>query len=296
MGKNNHLRGVGVALVTPFNTVGDIDFPALERLIEYNIAGGIDYLVVLGTTGESATMTATEKAEVLRFVIRKNQGRKPIVYGVGGNNTAEVLRNIATLDTEGIDALLSVSPYYNKPSQNGIYAHYKAIAEASPLPVILYNVPGRTGSNISAATTLRLAHDFSNIIGIKEASGNLFQSAYILRDRPENFLVISGEDNLATSIIGLGGDGVISVAAGAFPKTFCDMIHAALDNKPEIARVHYMKLLEATDALFEDGNPAGVKAALHCKGLIENKLRLPLVPVCEKVYAKIQTQIEKYSL
>ncbi len=292
----NSLRGVGVALVTPFDVAGKVDFPALERVIEYDIAGGVDYLVVLGTTGESATMTAEEKNEVLQFVIQKNKGRKPIVYGVGGNNTAEVIRQISSLNVEGINAILSVSPYYNKPSQEGIYAHYKAIAEASAWPVILYNVPGRTGSNISAATTLRLAHDFPNIIGIKEASGNLSQAAYILRDKPKDFLVISGDDNLATSLIGLGGDGVISVAAGVFPKLFCEMIHAALDNKPQVARVHYMKLVEATDALFEEGNPAGVKAALHCKGLIENVLRLPLVPVSEKVYAKIQTQIEKYSL
>ena len=292
----NSLRGVGVALITPFKKDGAVDFPALEKVVDYTITGGVDFLVVLGTTAESATLNKEEKKAVIKCVKEVNGERKPVVVGIGGNNTAQVVADLRESDLTGIEAILSVTPYYNKPSQQGMYAHFKAIAEASPIPVILYNVPGRTGVNLNADTVLRLANEVPNIVAVKEASGNLGQAGYILRGRPEGFSVLSGEDNLTLGLISQGGDGVISVVANVFPKEFCEMVHVALKGDFVAAQAYFKRLQEVTDALFEEGNPAGVKAALTLKGLIDNHLRLPLVPVSERVVQKIKKNIEKYSL
>lgn len=292
-----NLRGVGVALVTPFTDGGQVDYPALTSLIEHITNGGVDYMIVLGTTGEPATMTAEEKHRVVRHCVENNPGNLPIIVGIGGNNTAEVIRTIQTFDLSGVSAILSVTPYYNKPNQNGLYAHFSAILEASPLPVILYNVPGRTGVNMTAETTLKLAHAFpGKAIAVKEASGNLSQAAYILRDRPKGFFVLSGEDNLSLAMIAMGGDGVISVSANVFPDTFCCMIHAALAGNTHEAAPLNLSLHEVTDLLFAEGNPVGAKAALSIKGMIKNTLRLPLVPASDALIAKIRYQIDKYGL
>lgn len=294
--RGEKFRGVGVALVTPFNDDCSVDYAALGNLVEYTIEGGVDYLVVLGTTGESATLTPAERAEVLRFCVDKAAGRLPIVYGYGGNNTDELLKGFDSIDFKGVDAILSVSPYYNKPSQEGLYRHFAAIAQKSPVPVILYNVPGRTGSNMSADTTLRLARDFENIVAIKEASGNMAQAAHIAACKPEGFGLISGDDNLTLAMIAQGGQGTISVAANAFPETFCRMTHAALEGRSEEARENFFKLLDATEALFADGNPAGVKAALAYKGIINNVLRLPLAPASNATQTKLAELIDKYGI
>ncbi|WP_294592951.1 4-hydroxy-tetrahydrodipicolinate synthase [uncultured Rikenella sp.] len=291
------LKGVGVALVTPFTEGGAVDFPALTALIEHVTTGGVDYLVVLGTTGEPATMTAEERHRVVRHCVAHNPGNLPIVVGIGGNNTAEVIRTMQTFDLEGVSAILSVTPYYNKPNQAGLYAHFSAILEAAPLPVILYNVPGRTGVNMTAETTLKLAHAFpGRAIAVKEASGNLSQAAYILRDRPEGFFVLSGDDNLAMALVAMGGDGVISVAANVFPDTFSCMIHATMVGNIADAAPLNLTLHEVTDLLFAEGNPVGAKGALAIKGLMGNNLRLPLVPASEGLLAKIKAQIDRYGL
>lgn len=280
-------RGLGVALVTPFRDNTSIDHAALERVIEHQIAGGIDYLVVLGTTGESVTLSAQEKTQLVAQVIEIVHHRVPIVLGVGGNNTAEVVDQLQHYDLSDIDAILSVSPYYNKPIQEGIYQHYKAIAQASLLPIILYNVPGRTASNITAETTLRLARDFENIIGIKEASGNLDQIGAIIKHRPADFLVISGDDSLTLPILALGGDGVISVVGNALPREFGSMVHAAMKGDLATARREHFKLLELMGALFAEGSPGGIKEALHVLGLCDRHLRLPLANVGEATAKKI---------
>ena len=292
----HNLQGTGVALVTPFDRNKAVDFPALEKLIEHVIAGGADYLVALGTTAETPTLSCSEKEELTAFIRRQNAGRLPIVLGVGGNNTAEIVRKIEQTDLDGIAAILSVTPYYNRPAQEGLYQHYKAVAEASPKPVILYNVPGRTGVNLSAETTLRLAHDVHNVIAVKEASCNLSQMAYILRDRPKDFLVISGDDNMALPLIALGGDGVISVAANAFPGPLCRMVERSLaGNFAEASKIQ-LNLLECVESLFREGNPAGIKSALAIKGIIQNELRLPLVPCSESHHALIESLLEKHGL
>lgn len=294
---NINLRGVGVALVTPFTVDGAVDFAALTSLLDHVTRGGVDYLVVLGTTGEPATMTPEERHTVVRHVVTYNAGRVPIVVGIGGNNTADVIGCINAFDLSGVSAILSVTPYYNKPNQAGLFAHYCAVVEASPLPVILYNVPGRTGVNMSAETTLRLAHKYpGRAIAIKEASGSASQAAYILRDRPQGFFVVSGDDNLALPITALGGDGVISVAANSFPERFCAMIHSALDGDFATASRLNLTLLEATDLLFCEGNPTGVKAALAIKSIMGNNLRLPLVPSSSSLDEKLRAQITKYQL
>jgi len=282
-----NIRGVGVALVTPFDAAGAVDFAALENLIGSVSAAGADYLVVLGTTAETPTLTAGEKKDVLQCVKAANTRRLPIVLGLGGNNTAEVAENIRQSDLSGISAVLSVTPYYNKPSQEGLYRHYKAIAEALPCGLVLYNVPGRTGVNMKADTVLRLARDFDNIVAVKEAGGSLSQAAYILRDRPEGFSVLSGDDNLTLPMIALGADGVISVAANAFPEMFCRMVHLALEGRTAQAAPLHMRMMEAVDALFEEGNPSGIKCALACRGMIENTLRLPLVAASDRLREKI---------
>lgn len=292
-----NLRGVGVALVTPFTASGAVDYPALTSLVNHVTMGGVDYLVVLGTTAETPTLTPEEKYNVVRHVVAHNPGNLPIVVGIGGNNTAEVIYTMKTFDLSGVSAILSVTPYYNKPNQAGLEAHYSAILEEAPLPVILYNVPGRTGVNMTAETTLRLAHKYpGRAIAIKEASGNLAQAAYILRDRPDGFYVISGDDNLAMPLAAIGGDGVISVSVNAFPDTFCCMMHSALAGNVEQAAPLNLKLLEVTDLLFVEGNPTGVKAALSAKGILGNQLRLPLVSASEALELKIRYQIEKCGL
>lgn len=288
--------GVGVALITPFKENKTIDFDALARLIEYDIEGGVSYFVVMGTTAESPVLSKGEKQEVLDFVVKQNAGRLPIVFGIGGNDTLVVAEQMRKLNLKGVDAILSVVPYYNKPSQEGIYQHYKYLAEASPLPIIMYNVPGRTGANMSAATCLRLANECPNIIGVKEASGNMSQVSYILRDAPKDFAVISGDDNLSLSIIASGGDGVISVSGNAFPKKFSTLIASALKGDYITAQRYQMELLEVTDLLFEEGNPVGVKSALATLGIVENVLRLPLVKSSVELDRKIAEQIQKFNL
>lgn len=280
-------RGLGVALVTPFLENGGVDMAGLQRLVEHNIKNGTDYLVVQGTTGESATLTTAEKKSVLDFIIEVNNGRKPIVLGVGGNNTAAIVEALENLDPTGIDGILSVSPYYNKPTQEGIFQHYKRLNEVTPLPIILYNVPGRTSSNVSAATTLRIAKELKNIVAVKEASGNLEQIMEIIMHKPKNFLVLSGDDALTLPHIAVGGDGVISVVGNAFPRRFSKMVHAALDGDLATAKQYHYDLLEIIPMLFAEGNPAGIKRVLATLGICKENLRLPLVPVSKGLADKL---------
>ena len=287
---------MGVALITPFNEDGTIDFPALARLIEYQIQNGIDYLVALGTTAETPTLTEDEKARVRAFIIEKVNGRVPIVLGLGGNNTNAIVENLKTQNFDGIDAILSVVPYYNKPSQEGIYQHYKAIASATKLPVILYNVPGRTGVNMTAETTLRLARDFDNIVAIKEASGNITQMDDIIKNKPSDFMVISGDDGITFPLITLGAVGVISVIGNAFPREFSRMVRLALNGDYASALTIHHRFTELFSLLFVDGNPAGVKCLIHAMGYIQNQLRLPLVPTRITTYEKIRDVLQKLNI
>lgn len=294
---NKSLKGVGVALVTPFKNSGEVDYESLKRLIESVTIGGVDYLVVMGTTAENPTISLDEQQQILGFVIDHNTKALPIVMGIGGNSTSEVTHRLRTMNLKGVTAVLSVVPYYNKPNQDGIFAHFSEVLKASPLPVILYNVPGRTGVNMTAQTTLRLAKEYpSKAIGVKEASGNLSQAAMILRDAPVDFLVISGDDNLTLAMIAIGGHGVISVSANCFTEAFCKMVHAALEGRFTEAATLNLKLHEATEMLFEQGNPVGVKAALAIKGIVANNLRLPLVRATDQLIEKIQGQIKKYNI
>lgn len=279
---------MGVALITPFKQDKSIDFPALARLVEYIIQNKADYLVVLGTTAETPTLSEEEKDEVRRFVAERVRGRIPMVLGVGGNSTKGVVDYLNSHDLHDFTAILSVVPYYNKPSQEGIYQHYKAIAQASTLPIILYNVPGRTGVNMTAQTTLRLACEFENIIGIKEASGNITQMDDIIKNKPEDFMVISGDDGITFPLITLGAVGVISVIGNAFPKEFSKMVRLALEGDFQRALLIHHRFTELFSLLFVDGNPAGVKCLLNAKGMIENELRLPLVPTKITTYEKIR--------
>jgi len=289
----NKFHGTGVAMVTPFNTDGSIDFEGLARLINFQIAGGVEYLVSLGTTGEATTLNKEEKKSVWKFTKDTVADRVPLVAGIGGNNTAEVINDIKSFDVTGYDAILSVSPYYNRPTQEGIYQHYKAIAETSPLPIILYNVPGRTGGNMSAETTLRLAHNFDNIIAIKEAAGNFDQFNKILRDKPEDFLFISGDDGVSLPLIAMGAVGIISVAGNAIPGIFSDMIRLCLQGKFNEARPLHYKILEFTNSLFLESNPCGVKEALKHLSICNNTLRLPLINVSKELSAKLKAELEK---
>ena len=285
-------RGLGVAMVTPFNQDKEIDYDATEKLIEHLVTGGVDFLVVMGTTGESATLTDKEKRSLIKFVIKKNDGRLPIMLGIGGNDTNHIIEQIDDFDFDGIDAILSVTPYYNKPTQKGLELHFKAIAAQSELPIVLYNVPGRTGVNMTAETTLKLAHEVPNIIGIKEASGNLNQMSYILRDRPENFLVLSGDDGLTLPQMAMGADGVISVVGNALPKRFSQMVKLAQQhNYVEASKIH-LELIEIIDSLFVEGNPGGVKAALSILGIVDNNLRLPLAPISESAFYKLSLLLQ----
>lgn len=288
------LKGTGVALVTPFKKDQSIDFAALENLIEIQIKGGIDYIVTLGTTGESVTLTEKEKIEVFNFTVDKVNGRLPIVIGIGGNNTASVMEAFGKFDLTKVVAILSVTPYYNKPTQEGFFQHYTALADAAPKPIILYNVPGRTGRNMTAATSIRLAAH-PNIAGIKEAGPELSQTIDLLKDRPKDFLVVSGDDEMVMAQIACGMDGVISVAANAFPKPFSDMIRYSMAGDFSMAKRLNDLMVEGYSYMYEENNPAGIKAYLYEQGVIENVLRLPLVPASEGLQAKIHKYLQKFA-
>lgn len=281
------LKGTGVALVTPFNTDGSVDFPALNKLVNYVIKGGVDFLVALGTTAETPTITTEEKQQVLNAIIEYADGRLPVVCGIGGNSTSEVIHQLETFDLRNVSAILSVTPYYNKPTQEGLYQHYKAIANATNKPIILYNVPGRTGANMLPATVIRLAGECRNIVGIKEASGNMAQCMELIQHCPEGFLVLSGDDNLVLAQMALGMSGVISVVANCCPADFTEMVNLTMINKFDKARKIHYKLLAGIDLLFVEGNPAGVKFALSESGICKNVLRLPLVPISEGTAKKL---------
>jgi 4-hydroxy-tetrahydrodipicolinate synthase len=283
----NRFYGTGVAMVTPFDADGQVDYQGLRNLINYLIDGGVEYLVSLGTTGESVTLSKEEKKKVFEFTAEVAAGRVNLIAGIASNNTHEVVNEVKNFNIAGYDAILSASPAYNKPTQEGIYQHYKAIAEAAKLPVILYNVPGRTGSNISAETTIRLAHDFKNIIGIKEASGNFDQMNQIMRDKPEDFLLISGDDPISLPMIALGGVGVISVVGNALPRLFSDMIRLCLQGDFKAAQKGHSAVVDFTRMVFAEGNPAGVKTALKYLGICGDAVRLPLVQVSPKLAEKI---------
>lgn len=287
-----NLKGIGVALITPFKENKSVDFDALGRLVDYQINGGIDYLVALGTTAETPTLTRDERTEVVRFIIEKNNDRLPLVVGVGGNNTAEVVHELKVSYFSRIAAVLSVTPYYNKPNQEGLFQHYRALSEASPRPIILYNVPGRTGVNMETETTLRLAKTCSNIVAVKEASGKIEQIRQIIAGRPKGFSVISGDDALAFEVIKSGGDGVISVLGNALPKEFSEMIHHALSGNLDLAQTENSRFIETIKLLFKDGNPAGVKCMLHEMGYVQNQLRLPLVPVCDETKQQVIKELK----
>lgn len=287
------LIGTGVALVTPFNGDFTIDIEGLRRIVNFSIDGGVEYLVVLGTTAESATLSAAEKELVIKTVIDVNAGRLPLVLGVGGNNTMEIVAELRTRDFSAFEAILSVSPYYNKPTQEGIYQHFKAISEASPIPVILYNVPGRTASNMLPSTVLRLANDFKNVVAIKEAAGDIVQFMHLLKDKPKDFLVISGDDMIALPVVLAGGAGVISVIGQAFPKEFTEMIRLGLNRKVDEAyKLHYL-LANCIEMIFEQGNPAGIKEVFKLLGISENVVRLPLIAADESLSSKLNVFVKK---
>ncbi len=283
------LKGMGVAMVTPFKDTKEIDFEALEKFTEFLIKNNTDYLVVQGTTGESPVLTNEEKMKVLDTVIRVNNNRLPIVFGIGGNNTMEIAKQLANFNIKGVDAFLSVSPYYNKPTQEGIFQHYKTISEKSTLPIILYNVPGRTGSNVLAETTLKIANSCKNVIAVKEASGDFEQIMDIIQDKPEHFLVISGDDALTMPFIAAGGDGVISVVGNGFPKLFSEMVNLGLSGKVVASQKLHYKILPIIKHLFSEGNPAGIKETLSHLKIMKTNLRLPLINVTEKTKKTILT-------
>ena len=289
------LIGMGVALVTPFNDDLTIDHKALANIVNYNIEKGTNYLVISGTTGESVTITKQEKQDIIKTISKANNGRLPLVLGIGGNNTAAVIEEIKTTDLSGISAILSVSPYYSKPTQEGLYQHFKAIAEASPIPIVLYNVPGRTSKNMEPSTTLRLARDFKNIVAVKEAGNNVQQYLELLKNKPEDFHIISGDDDLALGVVLAGGSGVISVIGQAFPEAFSNMIKFGLEDKKEEAyKLHY-SLMDVIGFIFEENNPAGIKAVLSCLGLCEKNVRLPLVKATDALSLKINEFVKNFN-
>ena len=290
------LAGVGAAMITPFTADGRVDYEALARMVDHVIEGGVDYIVALGTTAETPTLYMPERAVIAMFITNQIAGRVPLVMGCGGNSTSEVLDQLREFDLRGADAILSVTPYYNKPSQEGLYQHIKTVAEHSPLPVILYNIPGRSGVNMTPETTLRLARELPNVIGIKEASGDIEQMQRILDRRPEGFLVLSGDDGMAIDLMRRGGDGVISVAANAFPERFMSCVGHAKAGDFDRADAEYAALDEAVQALFAEGNPTGVKCALSVMGKIGPTMRLPLVPGSEKLRARFEELIARYDL
>lgn len=282
--------GMGVALVTPFNDDQSVDFEALVRLVNFNIDNGTNYLVINGTTGESATITPEEKNQIIETVVKTNNGRVPLVLGIGGNNTQTVVNELKTRDLSHIDGILSVAPYYSKPTQEGFYQHYKAVAEATDKPIILYNVPGRTAKNMEPSTTLRLARDFDNIVAVKEAGNNQQQYYALIKDKPEDFLIISGDDDLVLGVTLAGGSGVISVIGQAYPKEFSSMIQLGLNgNASEAYKIHY-QLMDIVSLIFAENNPAGIKAVLHSLGICSTNVRLPLVPAS----AELQAQIDAF--
>jgi len=287
------LIGTGVALVTPFKKDFSVDVEALKRIVKYQVENGIEYLVVLGTTAENATLDSHEKELVIQTVINANQGKLPLVLGVGGNNTAEVVAELQTRDLSKFTAILSVSPYYNKPTQEGIYQHFKAVAEASPIPVILYNVPGRTASNMAPSTVIRLANDFKNVVAIKEAAGDIVQAMELIKNKPKDFLVISGDDMIALPMVLAGGSGVISVIGEGFPRQFSEMIRLGLERKVDAAYQLHYQFSESIDLIFEQGNPAGIKEVFKTLGLSENTVRLPLVSADENLAKRIQDFTQK---
>lgn len=291
-----NLRGVGVALITPFKEDESVDYDALIRLVDYQIQNNTDYLVVLGTTAETPTLSEEEKNKIIELVVNRVNRRIPIVLGLGGNNTKAVVEKLQNDKFDGIDAILSVVPYYNKPSQEGIYQHYKAIAQASKLPIILYNVPGRTGVNMSAETTLRIANEFKNVIAVKEASGDMTQMDDIIKNKPEMFDVISGDDGITFPLITLGAIGVISVIGNAFPREFSRMVRLALEGDYNSALTIHHSFNQLFSLLFVDGNPAGVKCMLHMMGYIDNKLRLPLVPTRITTFEKIRSVLNELNI
>lgn len=284
---DERFRGLGVALVTPFRPNGGIDYAGLEKLLEHQITGGVDYVVSMGTTGESVTLTKDEKKQLLATTVELVRNRVPVVLGVGGNNTAEVIDTLGGFEMDGVDGILSVSPYYNKPTQEGIYQHFKAIAQVSLRPIILYNVPGRTGSNMSAETTVRLAKDFKNVVAIKEASGNLDQMSMILKHKPKDFQLISGDDTLTLPAIAIGGVGVISVIGNALPAETSALVHAALKGDLTTARKEHLRLIEIINLLFAEGNPGGIKYVLNALGICGDHMRLPLVNISEATEKKL---------
>ncbi|MCL8007459.1 4-hydroxy-tetrahydrodipicolinate synthase [Gelidibacter japonicus] len=283
--------GTGVALITPFKSDLSIDHHALANIVNFNIDNGTEYLVICGTTAESVTLTKQEKKDVIATIKKANDGRLPLVLGIGGNNTAEIIEEIKTTDLSDLDAILSVSPYYTKPTQEGIYQHFKAISEASPKPIILYNVPGRTSSNMLPATTLRLANDFKNIIAIKEAGNNVAQYLQLLKNKPDDFLIISGDDDLALGVVLAGGAGVISVLGQAVPKDFSNMIRLGLEGKAKEAYKLHFKLMDVTAQIFEENNPAGIKAVFEALGMAKDTVRLPLVVASDALKEKIKRSV-----
>jgi 4-hydroxy-tetrahydrodipicolinate synthase len=283
-----NFKGTAPAIITPFTPKGEVDYKALGSLVEYWITNGVDFLVVMGTTGESATLDKQEKKEVFEFVAKQTAGRVPIVLGIGGNNTKEVIESLGHFDLKKADGILSVSPYYNKPTQNGIYAHYAAFAAECPLPIILYNVPGRTGSNVLPATTLRLAYEVENIVAVKEASGNMEQIMQIIAEKPADFNVLSGDDAITLPLIAAGADGVISVVANSHPKEFSDMVRFALAGNFVKARELHYPILNVIEHLFVEGNPGGIKAVMKIKGLCGDNVRLPLANISEALYEKFE--------
>ena len=287
------IKGTGVAIVTPFKNDSSIDFTSLGKIINHVIGGGVNYIVALGTTGESVTLSREEKKAIISYVVEVVDNRVPIIAGIGGNNTQEVINCIRHSNLTGLDGILSVAPYYNKPSQKGLYLHFKEISTCSPLPIIIYNVPGRTSCNISAETCLELAHGFQNIVAIKEASGDMGQIMKIIKGKPENFSVISGDDMLTIPIIAAGGSGVISVLANAFPLQCSELVTQMLKNNYKSAREIQFRVLEMIELLFIEGNPSGVKAMLNILNLCQSYLRLPLIPVSRAVYTRIQKAIEE---
>ena len=290
---NNKISGTGVALVTPMKSDLTIDFNALNNLVNHCIDGGVDFLVVLGTTGESVTLSVEEKKLVLDCVKKSNNNRLPIVLGIGGNNTDYIIKSFSTYNLEGVDAILSVSPAYNKPTQEGIYQHFKAISKSSPLPLIIYNVPGRTSSNINAKTTLRLAYDFDNIIAIKEASGDIEQIMEIIAKKPIDFMVLSGDDAITLPIILMGGDGVISVLGQALPKDFSSMVKYGLEGDLKASKELHYKILSFVEPLFVEGNPAGIKTLLNLQGICKEEVRLPLVKSSAKLKSIFEKELNK---
>jgi len=294
MSLKDTLKGTGVAMVTPFKSNFEVDYDALGKLISFILDGGVEYVVSLGTTGETPTLSKEEKIQILEYTYEQVNGRVPVVVGIGGNSTHELIKDLEKFPLEKATAVLSASPYYNKPSQEGLYQHYKALAAASPKPLILYNVPGRTGRNMNAATTLKLA-EVDNIAGIKEASGDLSQCMQILKDKPSDFLVVSGDDNLVLPQIACGMNGVISVAANCFPKQFSQMVRHCLENDYVSARMLHYQMLEGYDLLFAENNPAGVKAFLKELGVIENYLRLPVTPLSEPLHNQVKRFLKDFS-